>query len=498
MSLHQLYLALLAGGLVLLASIIATRMASRAGLPSLLVFLALGVVLGEDGLGIEFDDAQLAQNLGIAALAVILVEGGLATRWSDVRRLLAPASVLATVGVVVSVLVTASGAHLLLGLEWQLALLLGAIVSPTDAAAVFSVLRTLPLPRRLRGLLEAESGFNDAPTVILVLLFSAIPFEPDVQHTASDVGYQLAAGAAIGLVVGRLGAIALHRIALPASGLYPLATFGLGFVAFAAGGAVHASGFLAAYLSGVVLANSGLQHRAATKSFAEGLGWLAQIGLFVLLGLLVTPSELPRALLPALVVGLVLLLLSRPLSVLVSVAWFRIPWREQLFLSWAGLRGAVPIVLATVPVVQGVAGSDRLLDIVFVLVVTFTLVQGPSLPALARRLGLVRADATREVHVESAPLDVLDAEMLTVAIPRGSGLHYVAVLELQLPDPGVITLIIREGSAFVPQPDTLLRTGDELIIVTTSARREETERRLRAVSRRGKLARWFGEHGEPD
>ncbi|MDR7299938.1 potassium/proton antiporter [Haloactinomyces albus] len=498
MNLQQLYLALLVGGLVLLASIIATRFASRIGLPSLLVFLMVGIALGEDGLGVDFDDAQIAQNLGTAALAIILIEGGLTTKWSDVRRLLAPAGVLATVGVGASTVITAAGAHLLLGLDWQLSLLLGAIVSSTDAAAVFSVLRVLPLPRRVAGLLEAESGFNDAPTVILVLLFSTTPLQLEPWSIAGDLLYQLSLGAALGLALGWLGAKALPRIALPASGLYPLVVFGLGIVAFAAAGAAQASGFIAAYLTGVVLANAGLPHRSATRSFAEGLGWLAQIGLFVLLGLLVTPSELHHELLPALAVGLVLLLLARPISVLASVAGFRVPWREQAFLSWAGLRGAVPIVLATFPVVQGVPGSDRLVDIVFVLVTVFTLVQGPSLRPLARRLGLIPAEATRELQVESAPLDFLGAELLTITIPSGSLLHYVTIVELRLPDPSVITLTIRKGHTFVPQPDTWLESGDELLIVTTSTQREATERRLRAVSRRGKLAHWFGEYGGPD
>jgi len=498
MSLHQLYVTLLAGALVLLISIVATRVASRVGLPSLLLFLALGVLLGEDVLGVMFDDAQLAQNLGIAALAVILVDGGLTTRWSDVRRLLAPASVLATLGVGVSTAVVAAGAHLLLGFGWQLALLLGAIVSSTDAAAVFSVLRVLPLPRRVAGLLEAESGFNDAPSVILVLLFSTTPFHLDPGDLVATLLYELAVGLVIGLGIGWLGAVALPRLALPASGLYPLATFGLGIVAFAAAGAAHASGFLAAYLAGLVLANAGLPHRAATRSFAEGVGWLAQIGLFVLLGLLVTPTKLPQQLLTALVVGLVLLLVARPLAVVVSLGGFGVPWREQAFLSWAGLRGAVPIVLATFPIVQGVPDSDRLLDVVFVLVVIFTLVQGPSLHPLARRMGLARSDVAREILVESAPLDVLDAELLTMTIPPGSALHSVSIIELRLPDPSVITLIIRDGHTFVPTSDTQLAVGDEILIVTTSAQRETTERRLRAVSRRGKLAYWFDEYGDPD
>ncbi|HEY9263915.1 MAG TPA: cation:proton antiporter, partial [Mycobacterium sp.] len=211
MSLHQLYVALLIGGLVLLASIAATRLATGVGLPSLLLFLGVGVLLGEDGLGLDFDSAQLAQGLGTAALGVILVEGGLTTRFSDIRKVLAPAGVLATVGVGVSTLITAGAVHLLLGMDWQLALLLGAIVSSTDAAAVFSVLRVVPLPRRLGGLLEAESGFNDAPAVILVLLFSVTPLTLDPGVIVTTLVYELAIGTIVGLGCGFLGAMALRR-----------------------------------------------------------------------------------------------------------------------------------------------------------------------------------------------------------------------------------------------------------------------------------------------
>ena len=498
MSLQQLYVALLAGAAVVLVSVVATRVASRAGLPSLLLFLGVGVLLGEDVLGIRFNNAQLAQNLGTAALAVILIEGGLTTRWSEIRSLTAPAGVLATVGVGISTAVTAAGAHLLLDVTWQQALLLGAFVSSTDAAAVFSILRVLPLTRRVAGLLEAESGFNDAPSVILVLLLSHTPLHVNGSEFAGELAYELAVGALIGLGTGWLGGWLLPRLALPASGLYPLAVFGLGFAAFAAAGVAHASGFLAAYLAGVVLANRRLPHRAATRSFAEGLGWLAQIGLFVLLGLLVTPHDLPSQVLPALAVGLVSLVAARPLAVAACLTPFRIPLREQAFVSWAGLRGAVPIVLATFAIVRHVPESGRLLNIVFVLVVIFTLIQGPSLPPVARALGLIPRQTTREIVIEAAPLDVLDAELLTTTIPPGSALHAVSLVELRLPYPSVITLIIREGHTFVPDADTQLRYGDELLIVTTRGMREATERRLRAVGRRGPLARWFDEQGDPD
>ncbi|MBC3194297.1 potassium/proton antiporter [Pseudonocardia sp. C8] len=499
MTLAELYVALLAGAAVVLASIGAARAAARLGLPSLLLFLALGVAIGEDGLGLEFDDAQLAQNLGTAALAVILVEGGLTTKWASTRAVLAPASVLAIGGVGVSVLVTAAGAHLLLGMDWQPALLLGAIVSSTDAAAVFSILRTVPVSRRTAGLLEAESGFNDAPTVILVLLFATTSLhETSVVTVGINLLFQLAAGAAVGLAVGYAGTAALRRIALPASGLYPLATFGFGLVAFAAAGTAQASGFLAAYLAGIVMGNAGLPHRGATASFAEGLGWLAQIGLFVLLGLLITPSGLPGHVVPALLIGGVLLLLARPLSVLLCLIPFRVPWRHQVFVSWAGLRGAVPIVLATFPIVAGVPGSEQILDIVFVVVALFTLVQGPPLPAVARWAGLLPPGTARELQVEAAPLDRLDAELLTLVVPAGSRLHGVRVFELRLPTPTVISLIVRKGRTIVPRSDTELRAGDELLVVTTSQGREATERRLRAVSRRGRLAHWFDEYGDPE
>jgi cell volume regulation protein A len=405
---------------------------------------------------------------------------------------LAPAGVLASLGVGISTAVTAVGAHFLIHLSWQLSFLLGATVSSTDAAAVFSVLRVLPLVKRTAGVLEAESGLNDAPSVILVLLLSETPLHLSAGSLIWHLGYELAVGAVIGIAMARLGTLALPRLALPASGLYPLATFALCVVAFAAAGAAHASAFLAAYVSALILANAGLPHRAATRSFAEGLAQLAQIGLFVLLGLLVTPSELPAQIVPAIVVGLVLLLVARPLSVVASLLPFRVPLAEQAFVAWAGLRGAVPIVLTTFAMVGDVPGSGRLLNIVFLLVVIFTLVQGPTLAPLARLLKLSPQDAAREIVVESAPLDAHDAELLAMTIPPGSQLSSLSILELRLPKPSVITMIIREDRTFVPDSNTLIRPGDEILIVTTRGKREATERRLRAVHRRGPLAEWFG------
>jgi len=493
----ELNLGLLLGAIILLVAVAAVRLSSRMGVPSLLVYLLLGVAIGESGLGIQFENADLARTLGIAALLVIIAEGGLTARWSTLRPVLPAALGLSTVGVAVSVAVVAAVGHYALGLDWRIALLYGAVLSPTDAAAVFSTLRRLRLRPRLAATLEAESGINDAPVVLLVVLLSLpVGTAQPWWLQLGWVTYELAAGAVIGLAVGLAGAWTLRRAALPAAGLYPLAAVGLTVLAYAAGAVAHASGFLAVYVSGVVLGNSRLPHRRAMLGFADGLAWLAQIGLFVLLGLLVSPARLGSAVLPALLIGGVLVLIARPLSVALSVTPFRFGWREQTFLSWAGLRGAVPVVLATIPLSAAVPGASRLFDVVFVLVVIFTAVQATTLPAVARRLGLAAPGEPTDLEVEAAPLERMRADLLQLEIPAGSRLSGVHIDELRLPVGAVVTLVLRDNVGFVPGEGTRLRTGDSLLIVTTTDVRDAAERRLRAVSRRGRLARWFYDTGD--
>jgi cell volume regulation protein A len=489
--------ALLIAAAVLLVAVAALRLSSRLGLPSLLVFLALGVGLGPLGLGVEFTDAELTRTLGLCALVVIIAEGGLTARWPELRPVLFPALVLSTLGVAVSVAVVAVAAHLLLGLDWRLAWLYGAVLSSTDAAAVFATLRRIRIRPRLAALLEAESGINDAPVVLLVLALSVTEGAGLAwwQHGLL-AGYELVAGALLGAVVGASGGWLLRRAALPAAGLYPLATVGLTVLAYSVGLAAHASGFLAVYVCGVVLGNSQLPHRRAVLGFADGLAWLAQIGLFVLLGLLVEPSDLGEAVANALLIGFVLLVLARPLSVVASLTPFRYPVPDQAFVSWAGLRGAVPIVLATIPLSAGVPGAAALFNVVFVLVVVYTLAQGTSLPRAARWLGVLAPAETTDLDVDAAPLERMRADLLQLDIPPGSRLAGVHIDELRLPEGAAIMLVTRDGAAFVPGPDTRLRTNDSLLIVAAEGVRAVAERRLRAVSRRGRLARWFAEHGE--
>ncbi len=489
---HQLDSFLLVGSLVTLAAILAVRVSARAGLPSLLIYLLMGVVLGEAGLGIQFEDAQLAHALGFGALALILAEGGLTTDWTEVRPSIPLGVSLATVGVAVSVAVVAVGGHYLLGLPWELAILLGAVCSPTDAAAVFSVLRVVPLPKRLTGVLEAESGLNDAPTVVLVgVISTGAAASSGILGVTGVIVFELAVGVVIGIAVGVAGGWVMRRAALPSSGLYPLAILCLTFAAYGAAAAVHASGFAAIYVAALILGNSELPHRTATKSFAEGVAWLAQIGLFVMLGLLLSPARISLEVVGlALATGLILTFVARPLSVLISSVVRPMPLRELGFISWAGLRGAVPVVLTTIPLSEGVDDADLLFDIVFVMVVVYTLVTGPTLPYVARLLRVARRSEPRGLDVEAAPLERVAADLLQVSISPVSRMHGVEVGELRLPAGASVSLVIRQGEVLVPERRTVLRHGDDLLVVTPRRARVATEERLRQVSEGGRLAQW--------
>lgn len=493
-NLQTLSLSLLIGAAVLIVAIAAVRLSTRSGLPSLLLYLGIGLLLGNRGLGIDFSDEALTQVLGYAALILILTEGGVTTKWQSIRASLAPAAALATVGVVVSIVVVAVAAHFVLGMPWNVALLIGAVLASTDAAAVFAVLRRVPLPRRVSGMLEAESGFNDAPVVLLVTAFATRTAEGGGGESWLALGgvvvVELVVGSFVGLAVGWLGGRLMARVAGGSSALFAIGVVAVSVLAYAAADVVHASGFIACYLASLVLGNMGLPHRAAVLGFSTALGWLAQIGLFVLLGLLADPAGFGSQVVPALVLGLVLLLLARPLSVIASCTPFGLSWRTQAFLSWAGLRGAVPVVLATVPMTVGARGVDWVFDLVFVLVVVFTLVQAPTLPWVARRLGLDQAHHAVDLSLEATPFDDIGAHLLEVTIGDTSRMAGVQVYELRLPTGANVALVVREGSSFVPRETTPLRRGDHLLVVTPAALRGAVEKRLYAVSRAGRLAGW--------
>jgi cell volume regulation protein A len=485
-----LEIGLLAGGAAALVAVVAVRMSTRYGLPSLLIYLAIGLALGEEGIGIRFQDPTTAHDLGLAALVVILAEGGLTTRWSEVRPVLPLAGLLASVGVATTIGVVGFAAHLLLGLDTRLALLYGAVLASTDAAAVFSVLRNVRLRHHLGPLLEAESGTNDPLAVLAVTALATTGF-PTGWSLPLVLVQQLVLGAVVGAVVGEGGVRLLRAQALPASGLYPLTVAALIALAYGGASVLGASGFLAVYLSALRLGNAELPHRAAVTAFTEGLAWTAQIGVFVLLGLLASPSRLSSAVGPALLIGAVLLLVARPLSVALCATPLRVPWRQQALISWAGLRRAVPVVLATIPLQAALPGATRLFDVVFVLVVLFTLVQAPALAPLARALGLATRDPIAELDLEIAPLATAEAELLSLTISATSRLHGLQPWQLRLPELGsLLPLVVRDGTPLVPDENTWLQHGDELLVVCRRTTRRATIRRLANLSAQGGLAPW--------
>ena len=480
------------GAVMVLAAALAARLGSRLGLPSLLLFLWLGMTL--ELVGVRMSDAAFAHGLGFAALVFILAEGGFTTRWIDIKGSLSLAGLLATVGVGISITLVAAFCHLVLGYDLPTAVLIGAITAPTDSAAVFSVLRGLPLPPRVRSVLEGESGLNDAPVVLLVAAATAWTLG-DLPHggpatIAAEILFELAGGIGMGAVVGFVGAWLLRRVALPASGLYPLSAMAVTVLAYGLGVWAHVSGFAAVYVAAVILGNGHLTHRNATRSFAEGVGWIAQIGLFIMLGMLASPERLTwRMVLEGVVIGAVLTFIVRPLSVALCAVWFKLPWREQAFVAWAGLRGAVPIIMATVPLAAGSPRSETIFEEVLVLVVVFTLLQAPTLPAVARLLRIADA-APVDIEVEVAPLDRVQADFMQVSVPPGSRLHGVTIKELRLPPLSVVAVILRDGVPLSPVPLDRIQEGDELMIVVPSRQRDAVEHLLASIGQGGRLSRW--------
>lgn len=466
---------------VMLVAIGGVRVGSKLGLPALLLFLLVGIVLGEAGIGLQFDDAVIAQGLGYAALALILAEGGLSTKWEDIRPTLGFSIVLATVGVIITIgLMTVIG-HWALGLPLTLGLLFGAVNAGTDAAAVFSVLRGIPLPARVRSALEGESGLNDAPTVLIVTAATAVAVgesQPGgIPGVALMITGQLIGGILLGAGLGALGVFVLRRFALPAAGLYPLAALAWAVLSYGVATQINVSGFAAVYICAMVLGNGRLPHRHATQSFAEGTGWLAQIGLFVMLGMLATPSRITwDIVIIGVLAGLFLTFIIRPIAVVLCAVWFRIPWREQAFLSWAGLRGAVPIILATVPMAADIEGAERLFDIVFVFVIAYTAIQAPSLPWLARKLKLVEDPACAAVEIEPAPMDEQRADLFKVVLTEGSSLIGTTLRNLRLPKNTDISLIFRDGNSFTPQEETSLQRYDELLVIAPAEQEKTVQR----------------------
>ena len=471
-------LLLLLVGAILAASVVVALGASRTGLPVLVAFLALGMLLGSDGPGgIEFDDAELAREVGIIGLALILYEGGLQTSWRRLRQVAVPAALLSTVGVVVSAVLTGVAAHALFDLTWLEAVLLGAVVSSTDAAAVFATLRFTHLRRTLARTLEAEAGGNDPMAIALTIGLIAWIERPDsygFDDLALLVVQQLGLGLLVGVVLGAAASRIFARLPHAIGAFAPVASVAVAALSFGAADVIGGSGFLSVYLVGLAVGSTPSRYRRQLVAFHEGLAFLAQVTLFVVLGLLVFPSELPDVALSGLALSLILVLLVRPAAVWASTAFNDFTSRDRLLLGWAGLRGAVPIVLATFALSSEVPQRDTIFNAVFFVVVVSTVVQGTTLEWVAGRLGLISpAPPVHESPLEVGHLTKLD--LVDFAVADNHAINGAAVRELGLPRSALIAVISRGDETIPPRGATVVESGDRLFVLVPRTMRADLE-----------------------
>src|SRR5919199_1290590 len=456
----------LVGGALLAAGLGASLAATRLRVPGLVLFLALGMAVGSDGTGwIEFDDYRLARTIGVIALALILFEGGLTSGFPEIRPVLAPALWLATLGTVLTAVVAGLAAAWLFDLSTTEGLLLGSIVAATDGAAIFSLLRGSTLRRKLARTLEGESGFNDPVAVLLVLAF--VEFVTDPGYGLGDMAWlfvrQIAIGGLVGAAVGAAAVAGFKRARLATSGLYPVASLATVALAFGGADSLHGSGFLAVYIAGLALGSAPIPAKQTITAFHDGLAWVAQLTMFLALGLLVFPGQLSDVWLEGTVLALVVVLVARPLATLVATGPAGYSLAERGLLGWAGLRGAVPVVLATFPVIDHVPHSLEFFNIVFFAVVLSTLLQGGTFEPLARRLGLTTAEpALPRPLAEAGTIRRLGAELLEYPVATGDAIVGVRVRDLGLPRDAVVNVIVREGEAIPPRGSTRLHAGDRL------------------------------------
>ena len=460
---------LLAGGALLVVALLASQLAGRLRVPGLLLVLGLGMALGSDATGlIDFSDYELARDIGIVALALILYEGGLASGWGPIRGVLRPAVGLATVGTLVTALITGAFAALILGLPILEGFLLGAILSCTDGAAVFSILRGSTLRKRLAHALEGEAGMNDPVAILLVLGFIEWIEHPDygLLDLLQEFVIELVVGGAVGLLVGRGATWAFRNVTLPTAGLYPVASLAAAGLAFGGGQVLHGSGFLAVYLTGLAIGSSSSPAARTVQTFHDGLAWVAQIVLFLSLGLLVFPSELPGVALNGLAITALLLVVARPVGVFVGTFGSRFTLPELTLLSWAGLRGGVPVVLATFPVIEGLDASNSFFNIVFFTVLVSTVLQGTSVEWLAERLGVTTdEEAVPEMLADQETMRRLGAEVVVFPVRDGDACVGKRVRELQMPRSALLNVLVRGDQAIPPRGSSFVHADDRLHIL---------------------------------
>ncbi|HMO58522.1 MAG TPA: potassium/proton antiporter [Roseiflexaceae bacterium] len=467
----SLELTLLIGALLLILSIIASKASLRLGVPALLFFIAIGMLAGSEGPGgIPFSDAGAAQSLGVIALAFILFSGGLDSDWRTFRPVLGKGMALANVGVIISTLLVGAFATMVLGFSPIEGMLLGAIISSTDAAAVFGVMRTREVALRdnLEPLIELESGSNDPMAVFLTIGLTGILMNParSLFDLVPMFVLQMSIGGLAGYAMGRLMTVAINRVRLSLEGLYPALTIGMMLLTYSGADLLGGNGFLAVYIAGVVFGNSDFIHKRSLLRFHDGVAWLMQITMFLALGLLVFPSRLLPVAGDGLLVAIFLIFVARPLSVLIALAFSKLDLAAKLMVAWAGLRGAVPIILATFPLLAGVPRADMIFNLVFFSVLASVLIQGTTIAYMARLLR-VNTIAGHDFHYpqEFVPQVTLSSRLAELTITPDAPAAGRAVVEIGLPKGALVVLVTRDGEGIVPQGSTVLQAGDRVLLL---------------------------------
>ena len=470
---------ILVAGLLLAAGLAAARVADQVRVPGLLLFLGLGMLVGSEGIGgVEFDDYELTRTLGTIGLVLILFEGGLTAGWGEIRPVLGAAVSLASVGTILTAVLTGLAAIWLFDLDTLEGLIVGSAVAATDSAAIFAVLRGSRLRRRIARTLEGESGMNDPVALLLVTGFIDWIELPDygAVDMAGALAGKLALGLALGLVVGHAARWAFRNLDLPSPGLYPVASIATAAFAYGLAEVAHGSGFLSVYMAALVLGTGPVPARRTTIAFHQGLSWVAQISLFGLLGLLVFPSGLGDIAAEGLLLSAVLMLIARPLAAVVATAFSHFDFRERLMLGWAGLRGAIPIWLATFPVIAGVEDGELIFNSIFFVVVTSTLVQGASFEFLAHRLGVTATEpALPRPLIETGIVRSLGGDSVIWRVSPDDAAAGHMVKELELPRDALVNLIVRRDTAIPPRGSTVIEAGDELHILVRQRALAEVE-----------------------
>ncbi len=476
---------LLGAAILLLLGVISSKASGRLGVPALLLFLLIGMLAGSEGIGgIEFADVYAAQNLGVIALIFILFSGGFDTEWARVRPVLPHGLVLATVGVLLTALLVGVFAMMVLGFSWRAGLLLGAIVSSTDAAAVFAILRSRGVGLRgsLQPLIELESGSNDPMAIFLTTAMIGLLLNP----AASVWGLiplfliQMVVGGGAGYWLGRGMVYIINRLNLAYDGLYPVLTIALVLLVYSVTDLLGGNGFLAVYLAGLVVGNTYVIHRRSLMRFHDGLAWLMQIVMFVTLGLLVFPSRLLPVVGTGLVMSAFLILIARPVSVLLALLPFRLSWRKMAMVGWVGLRGAVPIILATFPLMAGVPQAETIFNLVFFIVLTSVLIQGSTIPLVARWLHVSAPMRWRpRSPLEFESTNGVRGELVELELAERSSAVGRRLVDLRLPGGALLVLIGRDESFIVPGGSTVLEAGDVLHLLADPDALAQVKERIR-------------------